>query len=64
MRHLVSVQRAEIAEQREFFERFILPGAQRLCAAIEAAAEANFYKLVARFAASFFELERAAFEME
>ncbi len=64
MRHLISVQRAEIAEQREFFERFILPGAPRLCAAIEVAAEANFYKLVARFAASFFELERAAFEME
>jgi len=64
MRHLVAIQRAEIAEQREFFERFILPGAKPLCAAIEAAAEANFYKLVARFAAAFFNLERVAFEME
>ena len=64
MRHLIAVQRAEIAEQREFFEKFILPGAIRFCAAIEAAAEANFYKPVARFAAAFFALERAAFEMD
>lgn len=64
MRHLVAIQRAEIAEQREFFERFILPGAPQLCGAIEAAAEANFYKVVARFAAAFIDLERTAFEME
>ena len=64
MRHLIAVQRAEIAEQREFFERFLQPGAMPLCAAIEAAQEANFYKLVARLAAAFFELERTAFEME
>lgn len=64
MRHLISVQRAEIAEQREFFDRFIGPGGLQLCAAIDAAGEANFYKPVARFAAAFFELERKAFEME
>ena len=64
MRHLIAVDRAEIAEQREFFERFMLPGALPLCAAIEAADTANFYKRVARFTAAFFELERKAFEME
>ena len=64
MRHLIAVQRAEIAEQREFFERFIQPGAKAFCGAVDAAAEANFYTLVARFAAAFFELERTAFEME
>jgi TorA maturation chaperone TorD len=64
MRHLISVERAEIAEQREFFERFLSPGATRLCTSIEAASEANFYKRVAGFAKAFFELERKAFEME
>jgi TorA maturation chaperone TorD len=64
MRHLIAVERAEIGEQREFFERFMLPGVARLCASIEAASEANFYKRVAAFAAAFFELERKAFEME
>ncbi len=64
MRHLIAVQQAEIAEQREFFERFLLPGAIPLCAAIEAAGEANFYKAVARFAGALFELERTAFEMQ
>ena len=64
MRHLIAVERAEIAEQREFFERFLLSGAPQLCASIEAASEANFYKRVARFTSAFFELERKAFEME
>jgi TorA maturation chaperone TorD len=64
MRHLISVERAEIAEQRGFFERFLSPGATRLCTSIEAASEANFYKRVAAFAKAFFELERKAFEME
>ena len=64
MRHLIAVERAEIAEQREFFERFIAKGGLQLCAAIEAAEQANFYKRVARFTAAFFELERKAFEME
>jgi TorA maturation chaperone TorD len=64
MRHLISVQQATIEEQRDFFERFIQPGAPQLCAAIEAAAEANFYRTLARFAATFFALERTAFEMQ
>jgi len=64
MRHLISVQQATIEEQREFFARFLQPGAMPLCAAIDAAAEANFYRVLARFAATFFELERTAFEMQ
>lgn len=64
MRHLISVQQATIEEQRDFFGRFIQPGAAQLCAAIEAADEANFYRALARFAATFFELERTAFEMQ
>lgn len=64
MRHLITVQQAAIDEQHEFFDRFILPGAPQLCAALQAAEQANFYKAVARFAAAFFELERTAFEMQ
>jgi TorA maturation chaperone TorD len=63
MRHLISVQQADIDEQRECFHRFLYPGAVRLCDALEAAESANFYKPVARFARAFFELERSAFEM-
>lgn len=64
MRHLIAVQHAEIDEQRDFFARYVQPGAAALCAALEAAPDANFYKAVARFAATFFELERTAFEMQ
>jgi len=64
MRHLISVQQAGLDEQRECFHRFIYPGAVRLCDAIVAAGRANFYKAVARFARTFFELEHTAFEMQ
>lgn len=64
MRHLISVQQAGLEEQQECFHRFIYPGAVRLCDAIVAAECANFYKAVARFARTFFELERTAFEMQ
>ena len=64
MRHLISVEQATIEDQREFFERYLQPGAGALCAAIEAATEANFYRALARFAATFFALERTAFEMQ
>lgn len=63
MRHLISVQQAGIDEQRECFHRFLYPGAVRLCDAIIASGQANFYKAVARFAKSFLELEHTAFEM-
>jgi TorA maturation chaperone TorD len=63
MRHLISVQQAGIEEQRECYERFLYPGALHLCDALAGAKDANFYKAVAVFAKSFFELERKAFEM-
>jgi len=64
MRHLISVQQAGLDEQSDFFHRFLLPGGLSLCGAIAAAEQANFYKAVAGFAGSFFELEKTAFEMQ
>lgn len=63
MRHLIAVQRAGIDEQRECFHLYVYPGAVRLCDAIIVAEHANFYKSVALFGKSFFELEHTAFEM-
>jgi TorA maturation chaperone TorD len=63
MRHLISVQRAGIDLQRECFHRFVYEGATGLCDAITTAGQANFYKPVAAFAKTFFELEHTAFEM-
>ncbi|CAN0507792.1 unnamed protein product, partial [Phaeothamnion confervicola] len=63
MRHMIAVQHASLDEQRECFHRFIHPGAVRLCEAIEASPNANFYKRVARFSRAFFELEHTAFGM-
>ncbi len=63
MRHLIAVQRAGIDEQRECFDKYVYQGAVRLCDAIIASDGANFYKAVAGFGKSFFELEHLAFEM-
>ncbi len=52
-----------LAEQRQFFETFVYPGAAPFCAAVQKAASASFYKSVAAFASSFFEIEKAAFDM-
>ena len=57
------VEHRPLAEQREFFEVFAYPGAIPFCVAAQNAASASFYKQVARFAQSFFEIEKAAFEM-
>ncbi len=62
MRWLIETQCA-MTEQKQFFETFVVPGAEPFCAAVQDAASANFYKPVARFAVAFFALERAAFEM-
>jgi TorA maturation chaperone TorD len=63
MRYLVAEQQRDLDEQRRFFERWIGPIAEPLCAAIEASEHTAFYKRVARLAKSFFSLEQAAFEM-
>jgi TorA maturation chaperone TorD len=63
MRHLVAEQKRDLEEQRRFFNKWIHPTAGPLCAAIERSDKTSFYKPVARFATSFFDLEQTAFEM-
>ncbi|HEY7240505.1 MAG TPA: molecular chaperone TorD family protein [Burkholderiales bacterium] len=63
MRHLIAVQKRDLAEQSAFFKRWIGPVAGPLCDAIEAEPSLLFYKSVARFAKAFFDLEQSAFEM-
>jgi len=63
MRHLIAVQKRDLAEQSVFFKRWIGPIAGPLCDAIEAEPSLSFYKPVARFAKAFFDLEQSAFEM-
>lgn len=63
MRHLVAGQKRDLEEQRRFFNRWIDPAIEPLCSAIERSDKTAFYKPVARFAKSFFQLEQVAFEM-
>ena len=62
MRWLIQEQRP-LEQQREFFEDFVYRGAIPFCAAVHKTPLASFYKPVTAFAASFFELEKTAFEM-
>jgi TorA maturation chaperone TorD len=62
MRCLIESQRS-LADQQQFFESFVYLGAIPFCVAAQNAASASFYKPVAALALSFFEIERAAFEM-
>ncbi len=62
MRWLIQEGRP-LEQQRGFFEVFVYRGAIPFCAAVHKTPSATFYKPVAAFAASFFELERTAFEM-
>ena len=52
------------AEQRLFFNEFVYPGVDPLCAAVAAAASAVFYRRVAEFTQAFLEVEREGFEMD
>jgi TorA maturation chaperone TorD len=63
MRHLIAVQKRDLAEQSAFFKRWIGPTAGPLCDAIEADPSLSFYKTVSRFAKAFFDLEQSAFEL-
>jgi TorA maturation chaperone TorD len=63
MRHLIADQQRPLEEQRRFYERWIRPNYEALCAAIEASERTSFYRHVARMAKAFFSLEQAAFEM-
>lgn len=63
MRFVIAVQQRTPEEQRSFFERFVYRGAAAFCDAVSASKKARFYRLVARFARAFLEVEKAAFEM-
>jgi len=63
MRHVIAEQQRPLEEQRRFYERWIKPNYEPLCAAIEASERTSFYKVVGRMAKAFFSLEQAAFEM-
>ena len=63
MRHVIAEQQRPLEEQRRFYERWIKPNYEPLCAAIEASERTSFYKVVGRIAKAFFSLEQGAFEM-
>ncbi|HVJ12151.1 MAG TPA: molecular chaperone TorD family protein, partial [Burkholderiales bacterium] len=63
MRFVIAVQQRNPEEQQVFFERFVYPGAAAFCDALSALNQARFYRLVARFARAFFEVEKSAFEI-
>jgi TorA maturation chaperone TorD len=62
MRWLIENQRA-LVEQQQFFDNFAYRGGTAFCAAVQKSPSANFYKHVAVLTSSFFEIEKAAFEM-
>jgi len=63
MRFAIAVQHRDLAEQKDFFDRFVHRGAVAFCDAVNASQKARFYRSVARFSRAFFELEREAFEI-
>ncbi len=63
MRYLIAEQKAELEQQKRFFEQWIWPTVQPLCGAIEKSEQMYFYRPVTRFAHAFFQLEHSAFDM-
>lgn len=63
MRFVIAVQQRSPEEQQMFFDRFVYRGASALCDAVTASNQARFYRVVARFAREFLEVEKSAFEM-
>ena len=63
MRFVIAVQQRSPEEQQGFFERFVYRGAAAFCDAVTASKQARFYRPVARFARTFMEVEKNAFEM-
>ncbi len=63
MRHLIVEARADIDEQKAFFNAYVWTGAAAVCDAICACAKLRLYHYVARYARSFLELEHSAFEI-
>lgn len=63
MRYLIAEKRHTLEEQRRFFERWIWPTVQPLCAAIRESEKTAFYKTVGAFLLELCTLEHEAFEM-
>jgi TorA maturation chaperone TorD len=63
MRFAIAVQQRSPEEQQMFFDRFVYRGAGAFCDAVNASNQARFYKVVARFARAFLDVEKSAFEM-
>ncbi len=53
----------DLAQQERFFNRSLAPAARRFDESIRHAPGSRFYRHVGRFAAAFFRLERAAFQL-
>jgi TorA maturation chaperone TorD len=63
MRFAIAVQQRPVEEQRNFFERYLYPGAGVFLEALTKTEKARFYKPVAELARAYFEVEREAFSM-
>jgi TorA maturation chaperone TorD len=63
MRHLIAEQQSDLTTQKRFFQRWIQPSVDPLCAAIESSGLGAFHKSAGRLAKSFFSLEQSGFEM-
>jgi len=63
MRFAIAVQQRSPEEQQMFFDRFVYRAAGAFFDAVSASNQARFYRLVARFARAFLDLEKSAFEM-
>jgi TorA maturation chaperone TorD len=63
MRYLIAEEKADLEQQKQFFERWIWPVVPPLCDAIKKSDLTPHYRSVAMFARAFFELEHSAFEM-
>ena len=63
MRHLIAIQKRDLAVQAAFFNRWIGPAFGPLCNAIQAEPRTAFYRSVGRFTEAFLKIEQRGFEM-
>lgn len=63
MRFLIAQREDSLDAQRNFFERWLRPAAERLCDAIEKSDQTSFYRSVARLLRQVCIIEHAGFEM-
>jgi TorA maturation chaperone TorD len=55
---------ATLAEQRKFFDTHLGPGVAKFFAAMQSAAQANYYRKVGAFAGAFAALEAESFVLD